>query len=450
MKTNKKSHLLKRAIKTALCVSASIGLTQSIYAEKSAQDIWQTAYLQFQQGNAQSCYQNLMQLNQMSGQISYDRLLGLCAQGAGYNNQALLAYNRIISQQEQNAEIRLERARVLYNLHLYSESRREFNKLLAQNPPATAKRVIENYLSSIDKRTATKIRPYTRLKISTALGHDDNVNSASELDEFLGFTLNDNSKASSSNYAGINLRAEHQFKLTQNTGLKVSTSLGAKHYPDADFVDQELMTVGVGFSKIFERSSINVDLLAYRQSVDSEFNSRGALLRSSYTKKYSTTLANSSYVSVGALRYSDNLTVKDVNKYSIGSAFTYKPISLPKDSFALDLSIGHDYPLFADSNYEADFASIKLFHKHKFNTKLKSNALVEYKKYSYENPFFALSFPDDRDDDALSARLALDWDINKNFKLSPSFAYRDNNSNVDLYTYSRWYAEINASYQWVW
>ena len=449
MKTNKKSHLLKTTIKTALCVSASIGLTQSIYAEKPAQDIWQTAYLQFQQGNAQSCYQSLMKLNHMLGQISYDRLLGLCAQGAGYNNQALLAYNRIISQQEQNAEIRLERARVFYNLNLYSESRREFKKLLAHNPPAAAKTLIQNYLSAI-KKTTTKIRPYTRLKISTVLGHDDNVNSASELDEFLGFTLNDNSKASSSNYAGINLRAEHQFEFTHNMGLKISTSLGAKHYPDADFVDQELITVGVGFSKFFEASSINVDLLAYRQSVDSEFNSRGALIRSAYRKKYWTTLANSSYVSVGALRYSDNLTVKDVNQYSIGSAFTYTPSSLPKDSFTLDLSIGHDYPLFTDSNYEADFGSLKLFHRHKFSTKLKSSALVEYKKYSYENPFFALSFPDDRDDDALSARFALDWGVNKNFKLSPSFAYRDNNSNVDLFTYSRWYAEINASYQWIW
>ena len=443
------SQLIKTAVKMAICISAPLITVNTVFAESSAQDLWQTAYKQYQNGNPHSCYQTLTALDHMIGDISYDRLLGLCAQGSGNNSQALLAYNRIIAQQEQNAEIRLERARVLYNLSLLSESRSEFNKLLAQNPPPAAKKVINNYLFAMNRRTA-KIRPYTRLKISTSLGQDDNVNSASNLDEFLGFTLNDNSKASSSHYAGIGLFSEHQFKLSPSVGLKVSANLSTKRYPDAGFVDQDLIAVGTQLTKFFDTSVINVNLLAYEQSVDSDFNSRGILFKAAYSKALSPTISNSSYLTAGALRFTDVLAVKDVNPYSIGTAFTYSPVSLPKDSVSLDLSVGHDYPLFVDSNYEADFASLKLSHNHKFNKKLKSMVLLEYKKYNYDNPFFSLSFPEDRSDDTIATRISFDWDVSDQFKLTPSYAYRDNNSNVDLFSYSRWYAEINASYQWIW
>ena len=449
MDISNKDQLLKKAVKTAIIAYIPLLAIAPVFAQSTEQNLLQTANIQYQHANPRACVQTLNSLSQLIGDISYDRLLGLCAQAAGFNNQALLAYNRIISQQEQNAEMRLERARVLYNLNLFTEARSEFNWLLAKNPPPSAKAVIQNYLASINNKIS-KVKPYSRLKISTSLGYDDNVNSATELDDFLGFTLNENSRASSSNYAGINLQASHQFKVSPNLGLKVSTSLGRKHYPDAEFVDQELITVGVGLSKVFTSSSVNLDLLAYRQAVDSEFNSRGAFLRTSYRKKYSPSLANTTHVTAGALRYSDSLAVKDINQYTIGTGFTLIPTRLPQDSFTLDLSLGHDYPLFTDSNYEASFASVKLFHRHNFKSNLRSRSVLEYKKYSYDNPFFSLSISDDRDDDATSASFALDWDINKQFKLSPSFAYRDNNSNVDLFSYNRWYAEINASYQWIW
>ena len=449
MKILNQSQLLKLAIKMAICVSLPLFAVNTAYAENTAQELWQTAYSQYHQGNPQACYQTLQSLDYMLGEVTYDRLLGLCAQGAGNNSQALLAYNRIMAQQEQNAEIRLERARVLYNLSLLSESRLEFNKLLAQNPPPAASKVIQNYLSAIANRTA-KINAYSRLKVSTSLGHDDNVNSASELNEFLGFTLNDNSRAASSTYAGVNLLAEHQFKLAHNTGLKFSAGLGKKHHPDAEFVDQDLMTIGAGFTKAFNNSVINLDLLNFRQSVDSSFNSRGALLKATFSKVHSSTISTSTYFTGGALRYAINLAAKDVNKYSIGNALIYSPKSLPDDTFTVDLSLGHDYPLFINSNYEADFGALKLSHAHEFRPNIKSRATLEYKKYNYDNPFFALAFPDARTDDTLAANVSLDWDISKKFNLSPSFAYRDNNSNVDLFSYNRWYAQIKASYQWIW
>ena len=448
-KITNQSQFLKTALKMTMCISVPLCAVNTVYAENTAQELWQTAYTQYHQGNSHSCYQTLQSLDYLIGEIAYDRLLGLCAQGAGNNSQALLAYNRIMAQQEQNAEIRLERARVLYNLSLLSESREEFSKLLAQNPPPAASKVIQNYLSAIANRTA-KISAYSRLKVSTSLGHDDNVNSASDLNEFLGFTLNDNSRAASSSYAGVNLLAEHQFKLAHNTGLKFSAGLGKKHHPDADFVDQDLITLGVGFTKAFNTSALNMDLLSYRQSVDSNFNSRGALFRTSFSKTHTSKISTSSYFTGGALRYAKNIAAKDINKYSLGSALIYSPKSMPNDTFTADFSIGHDYPLFINSNYEADFGALKLTHAHEFSPKIKSKATLEYKNYNYDNPFFVLAFPDARTDDTLAASVSLDWDVSKKFNLSPSFAYRDNNSNVDLFSYNRWYAQINASYQWIW
>jgi len=449
MEISTKTNLVSRSIKAALFLLVPLSAGQAVFAQDSQEQLWQTAVKQFQNGNTKACYQTLTSLNELTGLVTFDRLLGLCAQGAGYNDQALLAYNRIISQQEQNAEIRLERARVLYNLNLYSESRNELLWLRAKNPPPAAQKTIQNYLSSIAIKTS-RVKPNSRLKISTSLGNDNNVNSATELEDFLGFTLDDNSRASESQFYGLSLQASHQFLLAPNTGLRFSTSLSTKSYPDADFVDQDLITVGASYSKLFQNSALNIDLLAYRQSVDGDFNSRGALVRGNYFKRYSPRLANSNYITAAALRNSESLDVRDVNRYSIGTAFTLSPSSLPNDQFITDISLGHDFPVFSDSNYETDFANLKITHLHSFTNNLLSSARIEYRKIYFDNPFFALSFPEDRTDDILLARLSLDWKLNKQFNVSPNIEYRDSSSNVDLFSYNRLLTQINISYQWIW
>ena len=447
---NQTSLSIKKSIKTALCLTASI---VGIHAQASSSNeaIWQSAYKNFESGNATACYQGMQALEYLVGDVTYDKLLGLCAQGVGKNDQALLAYNRILSQQENNAEIRLERARVLYNLNMYADSKKEFQWLLDRNPPQSAARTIKGYLSSI-KRKRIKIKPYTRLRISTNLGQDDNVNSATDLNDFLGFTLNENSRATSSTYYGIGLTAERNVKLSKTSRLKFSTSLSNKSYQDAEFANQELLLSGLSYKSYLTSTDgvVSLDLLTYRQKVDSDFNSRGTLFMAAYEKNLSERTSIKPYLRAGPLRYANNIAVKDVNQYVVGTILTHIPSKSKSSLYSVDLSIGRDYPLFTDSNFETEFGAISISQRHRFSTKLSSYTQLQYKTYKYDMPFFANSFPEARNDDYISATTSINWKLSDSFSLTPKLSYRDASSNVDLFSYNRWFAEITANYQRIW
>ncbi len=440
--------MIRNSVKTALFMTVSV---MGVYSQaaNSNEEIWQSAYQHFQSGNTSACYQDLLALDYLIGDITYDKLLGICAQGAGKNDVALLAYNRILAQQNNNAEIRLERARVFYNLNMHQEAKKEFQWLLDRNPPQGAALTIERYLDSINRKRLS-VKPFTRLRISTSLGQDDNVNRATELDEFLGFTLNDNSRATSSAYYGVGLTAERNFKLTNLSGLKLSTSLSNKSYQDAEFANQELILAGIGYKTFTTNGSLKYDLFAYRQKVDSDFNSRGAFFMAAYSKNLSKQTSLMPYLRGGAIRYADEIAVKDVNQYTVGARLNHIPSSSKSSLYSLDISIGRDYPLFTDSNFETDFGTISLSQKHRFSKSLSSNVKVQYKQYEYDMPFFANSFPEARDDDSLLASASVNWNVSDNFSLTPQLSYRENTSNVDLYSYDRWFAEISANYQWIW
>ena len=445
---NQTKSSIQKSVKTALFLTVSlVGIHAQ--ATSSNEAVWQSAYQHFQTGNAVACYQDMQALNYLIGDVTYDKLLGLCAQGAGKNDQALLAYNRILEQQANNAEIRLERARVLYNLNMYADAKKEFKWLMDRNPPEGAALTIKKYLTAIERKDS-KIKPYTRLQISTSLGHDDNVNSATDLNEFLGFTLNEASKASSSFYYGLGLIAERNVKLSKRSRLKFSTSLSSKSFQDAEFANQELILAAVNHKTYVIGGAVDFDLFAYRQKVDSEFNSRGVLFKAAYQKVLSERTSIKPYLRAGALRYANNIAVKDVNQYVLGTTLSHIPYKSKANIYSLDFSIGRDYPVFTDSNFEADFRTISLSQRHKFSNNLSAYTQLQYKAYEYDMPFFANSFPEARDDDYLSVTTNLNWKVSNNFSLSPKLSYREASSNVDLFSYDRWFAEISASYQWVW
>lgn len=428
----------------------NVAHASSMDSEELAQGIWQTAISNFYNGNPQGCYKNLEKLGPaLTGEITYDRMLGLCAQGAEKFDQALLAYNRILSQQPQNAEIRLERARVLYNLELYTESRKEFNWLLSKNPPSTARVVIDKYMDALNRKLPNFKRT-TGLKISTSLGYDDNVNSASELDDFLGFVLSQNSKAQSSDYAGVQVGLTHARPLSHISRLKISTSIGAKKYPDAKFVDQNLLTAGAGYERLHKNGSAGFDIFTYEQQVDGDFNSKAHLFRAYYLHHINKKISIMPYLQAAAFRFKLDIATKDINQYIYGARLDYRLNNTANSTIGIDYSFTHDYPLFVDSNYEVDIYTLKLDLKHNFSDSLSSKSLLQYSVFNYDKPFFKLAFPGPRDDELLNFSSSLNWNLRKNIQLTPLVGYRDYSSNVGVFAYQRWYAELGLAYKREW
>jgi len=314
----------------AASASLSLGAQNSLNQvdNRQAQILWQSAQASFVQGQPQACYQKLNSISGLLvGEIAYDRLLGLCASAAGEHEQALLAFERIMVQQPQNAEIRLERARTLYLLGQLQESQHEFRALAANNPPAAVRPVIKNFLQRIQKALVPKLKLSTSLGINLKVGHDSNANSASDLEDFLGFSVSEDSRSTDSAMYGVDVRFRHSRPIAQRVSKRLlltsSLSLSDKRYPDAEFVNQNLGVATLGVMHLGKRHTNRVDLFAYGQRVDGSLNSRGYFLRYGHNYRWKPNIDVGTYYKAGALRYNNDLRVKDVNQYTIGATGRY-------------------------------------------------------------------------------------------------------------------------------
>lgn len=110
-----------------------------------------------------------------SGEVRFDYLLGIAALDSGKADKATLAFERVLAMDPNFAGARLDMARAYYQLGDLPRAKTEFERVLKQNPPETARVVIQKYLDAIagyEQAKQTRITGY----VEGVVGHDSNVN----------------------------------------------------------------------------------------------------------------------------------------------------------------------------------------------------------------------------------------------------------------------------------
>src|SRR5690606_19001906 len=92
----------------------------------------------------------------------------------------LFAFERLAFEYPEQQRVKLELARALLQSGNYSASRQLFNEVLASRPTENVRANIETYLALVDSREKASGSSFD-WHISTAIGSDSNINSATEL-----------------------------------------------------------------------------------------------------------------------------------------------------------------------------------------------------------------------------------------------------------------------------
>ena len=111
-----------------------------------------------------------------SGNPEYDMLFGLAAIDSGHVTRGVFALERVLALQPDNANARAQIARAYFLLGEQDAARAEFRNVLNQQPPEDISKVINRYMSAIDKAQGLKTSYSAYLE--GTVGHDSNVNSA--------------------------------------------------------------------------------------------------------------------------------------------------------------------------------------------------------------------------------------------------------------------------------
>ena len=103
-------------------------------------------------GNPQAAFEKaLEQLTEWEGDPRFDYIYGVAAIDAGFASQGVFALDRVLLQSPQDQRTRLEVARGYFILEQYARARKEFESVLASNPPENVQENIRRFINTIRK-----------------------------------------------------------------------------------------------------------------------------------------------------------------------------------------------------------------------------------------------------------------------------------------------------------
>ncbi len=125
--------------------------------------------------NAKQAYMLLVaEQDKLIGNVEFDYLIGVAALDSGRIDEAIIAFERVLAVQPNNAGAQLDLARAYFNAGSLDLSEGTFLKLKTLNPPAPAMMAIDKYLAAIAERRRAAKRMLS-VWGEMALGYDSNL-----------------------------------------------------------------------------------------------------------------------------------------------------------------------------------------------------------------------------------------------------------------------------------
>lgn len=385
-----------------------------------------------------------------AGDRDFDYLLGAACVDTGRNSEAVLSLQRALATDPGYSAARMELARAYYNLGDYGYAKAEFRQLLSEQPPEYARRVIDNYLLAIDKRSSPT-RSNFQYFVEFDGGYDTNANGSTSDDTFLGFTLDDQNVEQDSVFIGFSHGGIWSNPLTPQ--LTNYNQFGFNHRRNfsADFVDSDRLAVAASLVWRQGNTTLNGGLGASVNYLDSDFpfdgdkNQNGLTLDLGARQLLDQRWLAGFDLRVGQVRYEDDLEVRDVDQAIY--AFTLEHFWPGPRQARLGATLigGNEDAVQSGSPYGRDQMGLRLTSSWQFTPRARSYVFLGSLDSDYDGPFFGT----DREDSQTTAGWYVIWRAfsSANWALVPRLIYTDNSSDIALYEYDR--AEIGLSLRWL-
>lgn len=375
-----------------------------------------------------------------AGIIEFDYLLGAAGVDAGHPDRATLALERVLAQDPYHAGARIELGRAAMAMGDDAVARREFEQVLALNPPEFARTRVLHYLSDIDRRT--HLRRWTwSAYVSAYAGRDTNVN-ASPGDSLvptssgLVITLPVANVRLADNVFGATAGGELRYAIDDRTEAFVGWDGMLRDNARQSAFDIGSSDARVGVARSFGRDVLNatvygsefyLDRNVYRRALGTSLEWRHALDDRNRLVPF---------VQYAELRYpSDAARPFSTNQVTYGASWLH----------AFGGESQHLAFAGAFSLYESDFAlnpdGARQGYGWRIGTQMSvrpglnviATLLDLVSSYSKTEPIFGLR----RGDNRREFSLALDWAFAPNWSLRPQFTRTEQDSNIKTFDYGR-------------
>lgn len=422
------------ALATGLAAPAAPAAEDSLPADLARAGSLLTA------GRAQEAWELLSPREaEAGGSPDFDYLYGIAALDTGQTGAAIDAFERVLARQPDFAGARMELARARFEAGNYPAASEQFRYLLTQSPPPATRTVIERYLRALDEGPATgaarsRFVPYAEI----GAGWDSNANASTGSDTFGIFILNPENVETSSFFAELAGGFQHGYA-AQPDGLVLTTGRASYRLnPDADFVDQALVSLGTEGRKHWGATRGTVGASGYYSWLDGSQHELGAGLDLGLARRLGPDWELASVGRAGVVRYQqDELEVLDVSRYLGSLVLTRSGLGGGQGRVGLAALLGTDEAEDDGSPYGNDRLGARLFGGWQLGPASSLYLEAAYLETDFDDsPGF---FGEDRVDDQWTFAISTDyrdWPA-QGYSLLPTLRFTSTDSTVSLYEYDR-------------
>ena len=390
------------------------------------------------------------------GDTDFDFLYGIAAIESGYANESVYAFERVANTAERNvtrqrARLELARAHLLTNNLAASETL--FKEVLATNPPENVRENIQAFLTLINERKSNRQAGF-EFSIAPAIGHDDNVNSATSnglIDTPLigEIELNADGLKTPDDFTDLALNLAYKKPFSRDRSLDVAVIANRHDNRSSDQfdIDYVLGDVSYGYGNQTHRfrhslqvQQVYLDRASFLHTY--RFNNswqragnngwyQGLALAVSTTRNVNTTAApnndlkdtNQSLLSASLTKLSANFTNTLTLFYADERALHTRGKHNGRQYYGLAHSV-----LWRLNNTHTPYARVSL----------------QSTDYDSKHPVF---FNDIREDNNLSATLGWTWQYSSRFSVNGEMSYNEADSNITLFEYTRFKYQLGLQFQ---
>ncbi|NNF67283.1 MAG: tetratricopeptide repeat protein [Gammaproteobacteria bacterium] len=370
-----------------------------------------------------------------AGDSGFDYLYGVAALDSGNAGEAIFALERVIRSLPKFVGARLELARALYETGDTDRARYEFESLLADNPPAVVRGVIDGYLDALNAPDPAAGRAQKMVYAIGAAGYDSNANGAADINSFLGFTLDPRSTETDTAFAEAQFGGLYNRPIGPNSEVSLQAGLRHRHNPSAEFVDQSFVTTSMALGYTRGKNKFVSGFGLYWSGLDSGFNERSAALDFGWQRALEKNALQLT-LRAGPVRFHSSQKVRDIDRV-LYTLTLRQPLQGGKGSLDWIAIGGRDRAedrltsAYSNSRQGGRIASRWQAMNHDFDFSVGFLRIP----YNGNQSFFGI----DRKDEQITTSLAMEVKDKpfRGWTFVPNVRYVNNDSNVAIFNYDR-------------
>lgn len=389
-------------------------------------------------------------LPEYEGDPEFDFLYGLAALETGRPTEAVFALERVAFNHPEQLRVKLELARAFFMINNLDAARNLFQEVLDSNPTENVRRNIQAYMDQINTRERAIAGSFDWY-ISTGLGSDSNINSATELGVIstpIGdVELNPGGKAIDDNFFDIGAGFNYVRPLTKISAINVEAGYSLHNNLDSNDFDIGVLSGQASYAHLVNSLRLSYGVRGQIVELDGEEFQRSGSIITTLQRSPGNGWTQALTGAWTAVRFDDainaNANLRDVDQWLLSGVLGKATGAF---NHAVSLYIGTEEPSGKGTRDNAqDFYGIAFSEQFQFRPGHTPYLRVSY--HSSENKAPHVFFGRVREDDIFSTSLGWVWRANPNINITTDLTYTENDSNLELFSYDRLKFQTGLRYQ---